>query len=81
MNFDSPKPNVADLVPPGGFDPGFFDDERHHDVLEQLAVQALSSGDFKAAFKYADRAGIRFVSSTAFEYDVAFPAASRGTDE
>jgi GT2 family glycosyltransferase len=35
--------------------PAFFDEERHHEALEQLAVQALSAGDAKTAFRFADR--------------------------
>ncbi|MBX9844249.1 MAG: glycosyltransferase [Xanthobacteraceae bacterium] len=37
------------------FDPALLDDERHHEALERLAVQAMSSGNFRDAFKYADR--------------------------
>jgi GT2 family glycosyltransferase len=37
------------------FDPAFLDDERHHEALEKLAVQAMSSGNFRDAFKHADR--------------------------
>jgi GT2 family glycosyltransferase len=37
------------------FHPAFFDEERHHEALEQLAVQALSAGDAKTAFRFADR--------------------------
>ncbi len=55
MNFRKPNRLAMDLASSRSFDPAFFDDERHHEALEQLAVQALSSGDFRAAFKYADR--------------------------
>lgn len=37
------------------FHPAFFDEEHHHEALEQLAVQALSAGDARTAFKIADR--------------------------
>src|SRR5262245_32798694 len=36
-------------------DPALLDEERHHEALEKLAVEAMSSGNFRDAFKYADR--------------------------
>jgi GT2 family glycosyltransferase len=39
----------------GRFEPAFLDDERHHEALEKLAVAAMSSGNFRDAFRYADR--------------------------
>lgn len=41
--------------PTGGAHPAFFDDEHHHEALEQLAVRMLAAGDIKSAFKFADR--------------------------
>ncbi len=36
-------------------DPALLEGETHHNALELLAVNALSRGDIKAAFRYADR--------------------------
>lgn len=47
------SPTAAD--PTGGFHPAFFDDEHHHEALEQLAVRALAADDVRSAFKFADR--------------------------
>src|SRR5690348_14075850 len=46
-------PTAAD--PTDGFHPAFFDDEHHHEALEQLAVRALAAGDVQSAFRFADR--------------------------
>src|SRR5262245_12093074 len=48
------QPSTAD-GPTGGVHPAFFDDERHHEALEQLTVQLLAAGDVRSAFKFADR--------------------------
>src|ERR1700754_2806000 len=48
------QPSTAD-APTGGVHFAFFDEESHHEALEQLAVQALAKGDVRAAFKFADR--------------------------
>lgn len=48
------KISTAD-VPATHSHPKYFDDERHHEALEELAVRALSAGDFASAFKLADR--------------------------
>jgi len=48
------QPSTAD-APTGGVHPAFFDDEHHHEALEQLAVRMLATGDLRSAFKFADR--------------------------
>ena len=50
------------------FDPAFLDDERHHEALEKLAVQAMSSGNFRDAFKYADRRCRVYPLAQAYHY-------------
>jgi GT2 family glycosyltransferase len=50
------------------FGPAFLDDERHHEVLEKLAVQAMSSGNFRDAFKYADRRCRVYPLAQAYHY-------------
>jgi GT2 family glycosyltransferase len=49
------KQTTAGEVAAVRFPPAFFDEERHHEALEQLTVQALSAGDAKTAFRFADR--------------------------
>jgi O-antigen biosynthesis protein len=49
------KRTTAGEVAAVRFHSAFFDEERHHEALEQLAVQALSAGDAKTAFRFADR--------------------------
>ena len=47
------KPTADD--PKGRTHPAFFDDEHHHEALEQLAMRTLAAGDARSAFKFADR--------------------------